>query len=84
MRGATGLFSAEFDLPDHAATLALADRLALFGKAISWGGAESLVSTTHRIDPGDGARYPRTMLRFSVGLEGADALIADLAQALDG
>ena len=83
-RGHSGLFAAEFDLPDHAATLALADRLTLFAKAISWGGVESLVITPHRTDPGQqDHRYPRTMLRFSVGLEGAEALIADLAQALE-
>ena len=82
-RGHSALFAAEFDLPDHAATLALADRLQLFAKAISWGGAESLVATPHRSDPGPGDhRYPRTMLRFSIGLEGAEALTADLAQAL--
>lgn len=81
----SGLFAAEFDLPGHAATLALADRLKLFAKAISWGGVESLVTTPHRTDPGAGEhRYPRTMLRFSIGLEGAEALIADLAQALAG
>jgi cystathionine beta-lyase/cystathionine gamma-synthase len=82
-RGHSGLLSAEFDLPDHAATLALADRLALFAKAISWGGVESLVTTPHRVNPGPGDhRFPPTMLRFSIGLEGADALIADLDQAL--
>lgn len=84
-RGHSGLFAAEFDLPGHGAALALADRLKLFVKAISWGGAESLVTTPHRTDPGSGEhRYPATMLRFSVGLEGAEPLIADLAQALDG
>ena len=84
MRGASGLFSAEFDLPDHAATLAFGNRLQLFGKAISWGGVESLVSSPYRRDPGPGqeGRMPRTLLRFSVGLEGAEALIADLEQAL--
>ena len=82
--GHSGLFAAEFDLPDHAATLALADRLTLFAKAISWGGVESLVTTPHRLDPAPGShRYPRTMLRFSIGLEGAEALIADLDQALE-
>lgn len=84
-RGHSGLFAAEFALPDHAAALAFADRLTLFAKAISWGGTESLVATPHRSDPGPGDHhYPRTMLRFSVGLEGAEALIADVAQALDG
>ena len=84
-RGHSALFSAEFDLPDHAAVLALADRLALFAKAISWGGVESLVTTPHRTDPGPGEhRFPHTLLRLSVGLEGAEALIADLDQALAG
>ena len=87
--GHSGLFAAEFALPDHAATLAFADRLTLFAKAISWGGVESLVTTPHRADPGAGTpagehRDPRTMLRFSIGLEGAAAQIGDLAQALDG
>jgi cystathionine beta-lyase/cystathionine gamma-synthase len=84
MRGHSGLFSAEFDLPDHAATLACGNRLELFGKAISWGGVESLVTSPYRSDPGPDheGRMPRTALRFSVGLEGAEALIADLERAL--
>lgn len=84
MRGHSGLFSAELELPDHAAALAVGNRLRLFGKAISWGGVESLVSSPHRRDPGPdhGGRMPRTLLRFSIGLEGADTLIADLEQAL--
>lgn len=81
----SGLFAAEFNGAGHAAALHLADRLQLFAKAISWGGVESLVATPHRVDRGPGDhRYPRTMLRFSIGLEGAEALIADLSQALDG
>ena len=81
--GHSGLFAAEFALPDHAAALALADGLKLFAKAISWGGADSLVTTPHKSDPGSGEhRYPPTLLRFSIGLEGAEALIEDLAQAL--
>lgn len=84
-RGHSGLFAAEFDLPGHAATLALADRLQWFAKAISWGGVESLVTTPHRSDPGEGThRFPRTMLRLSVGLEGFETLRSDLQQALDG
>jgi len=84
MRGASGLFAAEFDFPDHAQTLAFANRLRLFGKAISWGGADSLVSSPHRRDPGADhtGRMGRTLLRFSVGLEGAQVLIDDIEAAL--
>lgn len=84
MRGASGLFSAEFDFADHAQTLAFANRLRRFGKAISWGGAESLVSSPHRRDPGPdhAGRMGRTLLRFSVGLEGAEVLIDDIEAAL--
>ena len=84
MRGASGLFAAEFDFPDHAQTLAFANRLRLFGKAISWGGADSLVSSPHRRDPGadQTGRMGRTLLRFSVGLEGAQVLIDDIEAAL--
>lgn len=52
---------------------------------VSWGGVESLV-----IAPANGAndaklaaqQIPRGIVRISVGLEGADVLVADLQQAL--
>ncbi|UYG07671.1 PLP-dependent transferase [Halomonas sp. M4R1S46] len=68
----------------------VADRLALFALAPSLGGVESLVTqpcTTSHVDltPEERARRGITdgMLRFSVGLEEADDLLADLRQALD-
>ena len=64
----------------------VANRLRLFGKAVSWGGAESLVITGHKSDPmgkgGEGPRIPAGLLRLSIGFEGAHALIEDLDQAL--
>jgi cystathionine beta-lyase/cystathionine gamma-synthase len=61
----------------------------LFALAPSLGGAESLVTqpcttTHHGLTPEERARrgISDAMLRFSVGLEDADDLIADLEQAL--
>ncbi len=84
MLGHSGLFSFALDAAGFAETLAVADRLRLFGKAVSWGGAESLVMTGHKADPGadKNLRVPGTLLRLSIGLEGADNLIGDLEQAL--
>ncbi len=65
------------------AALKVAERLRLFTNATSLGGVESLVE--HRASV-EGA-HPVTadnLLRLSIGLEDADDLIADLAQALDG
>ena len=64
------------------AALALAGKLRLFINATSLGGCESLIE--HRASV-EGAHpvSPQNLLRLSVGLEDADDLIADLAQALD-
>ncbi|MFC7301298.1 trans-sulfuration enzyme family protein [Cognatiluteimonas weifangensis] len=63
------------------AALAVAGRLRLFLNATSLGGCESLVE--HRGST-EGAHpvSPQDLLRLSVGLEHADDLIADWAQAL--
>jgi len=58
----------------------------LFRIGPSWGGYESLVTSPSK--PGGEAAmaaqgFSPGMVRLSVGLEGADAQIADLAQALD-
>ncbi|MEZ5894153.1 MAG: PLP-dependent aspartate aminotransferase family protein [Parvularculaceae bacterium] len=83
MRGHSGLFSSALKDATYAQTLAVADKLLLFGRAVSWGGAESLVMAGHKKDPeGATTRVPASLLRFSIGLEGASNLIADLEQAL--
>jgi cystathionine beta-lyase/cystathionine gamma-synthase len=83
MRGHSGLFSVALKNTSYAETLAVADRLRLFGRAVSWGGAESLVMCGHKSDPaGRKTRVPTSLLRISIGLEGADSLVADLEQAL--
>ena len=53
----------------------------LFVNATSLGGTESLIE--HRASSeGPGSTTPQNLLRVSIGLEHADDLIEDLAQAL--
>ncbi len=80
MRGAGGMLSFEV-AGGRAAAIAVAGRLKLFVNATSLGGYESLVEHRNSSD-GPGSTSPPALLRLSVGLEHADDLIADLAQAL--
>jgi cystathionine gamma-synthase/methionine-gamma-lyase len=89
MRGSGGMLSAVLDATADQ-TAAVVDRLRLFSIAPSLGGVESLVTqpittTHHGLDPAERARrgIADSMVRLSVGLEDADDLVADLAQALD-
>ena len=65
------------------AALAMAGRLRAFTNATSLGGCESLIEHRASVE-GPNPRSPQNLLRMSIGLEDADDLIADLAQALDG
>lgn len=65
------------------ATLRAAGRLKLITNATSLGGSESLIEHRASVE-GANPVSPQNLLRFSVGLEHADDLIADLAQALGG
>jgi cystathionine gamma-synthase len=66
----------------QAAAAATAARLEMFVRATSLGGTESLVE--HRaLAEGPSTPVPADLLRFSIGLEDPDDLIADLGQALD-
>jgi cystathionine beta-lyase len=82
--GAGGLFSVVFDARyDEAQTDRFIDSLALFGLGYSWGGAGSLalpyrVQAMRKNWPDRG-----TLVRFNIGLEDPDDLIADIEQALD-
>ena len=58
--------------------LAVAGRLKLFKRATSLGGVESLVEHRNTVE----AAIDDRLLRLSVGIEGADDLLADLEQAL--
>ena len=61
--------------------LAVAARTALFTRATSLGGVESLIEHRASIE-GPETLTPPGLLRLSIGLEHADDLIADLDQAL--
>ncbi|HSP33774.1 MAG TPA: aminotransferase class I/II-fold pyridoxal phosphate-dependent enzyme, partial [Thermoanaerobaculia bacterium] len=62
--------------------LAVAAKVKLFTRATSLGGVESLIE--HRASSeGTASKTPQNLLRMSVGLEHADDLIVDLAQALE-
>jgi cystathionine gamma-synthase len=63
------------------AAMAVAARVELFTRATSLGGVESLIEHRASVESPD-TRTPQNLLRMSVGLEHADDLIADLAQAL--
>jgi cystathionine gamma-synthase len=65
----------------EAAAIASAARMRVWKRATSLGGVESLVEHRASIE-GPGSRCPSDLLRFSVGLESVDDLIADIEQAL--
>jgi cystathionine gamma-synthase len=71
----------------EAAALAVAERCRVFVLAESLGGVESLVEhpgrMTHASVAGSALEVPSDLVRLSVGIESADDLVADLAQALD-
>ncbi len=61
---------------------ALASSLRLIVRATSLGGVESLVEHRASIE-GPHSAVPQNLLRFSIGIEDCDELIADLEQALE-
>jgi cystathionine gamma-synthase len=76
--GISGLLS--FDVADGDAARRVETALELVVNATSLGGVTSVLESRHRWE---GDRVPAGLLRFSAGLEDADALWADLARALD-
>ena len=65
----------------EAAAVAVAARTAIWKRATSLGGVESLIEHRASIE-GAGTPAPPDLLRLSVGIEHVDDLIADLEQAL--
>ena len=64
-----------------AEAMALTNRLKLFTRATSLGGAESLIEHRFSVE-GPTTISPQNLLRVSVGLENAEDLVEDLAQGL--
>ena len=88
MRGGSGIVTVFFDLELNTARTFL-DGLELFTLAESLGGIESLIchpaSMTHASMPKDqreAVGITDNLVRFSIGIEEADDLIADIDQAL--
>jgi cystathionine beta-lyase len=83
-RDAAGLFSILLDPALPVARVdAFCDALRLFKLGYSWGGPVSLVVPYDlRLLRGDATRLRGHLVRFSIGLEASDDLIADLDQAL--
>jgi cystathionine gamma-synthase len=75
--GISGLLS--FDVADGDAARRVETSTKLIVNATSLGGVTSVMESRHRWE---GDRVPAGLLRLSAGLEDADALWADLAQAL--
>lgn len=87
LSGTSALFSIE--LAAHVDVTAFCDALQIFKLGVSWGGHESLVvpalvAHAQAAEPNP-ARFfgvPERIVRLHAGLEGADLLWSDLAQAL--
>ena len=84
---AAGLFSVMIDARYSQAQVdAFCDALRLFKLGYSWGGPISLVVPYHLPSMRSGPTphlKPGTLVRFAIGLEAAQDLRADLAQALE-
>jgi cysteine-S-conjugate beta-lyase len=79
---AASLFSVVFraDMPQEQIDRSV-ESLKLFRLGVSWGGAASLVIPFTRSQMHSGYRYQGNLVRFYVGLEDPDDLIADIALA---
>ena len=66
----------------EAGAVAAAAAVAVFKRATSLGGVESLIEHRASVE-GEGSPVPRDLLRLSIGLEAPEDLIWDLEQALD-
>lgn len=85
LRGYSGLMSFELVRDDMPSVKRVIDSLKHFRIGVSWGGVESIVIAPNRgynTSYLTSQRIPPGLIRISVGLEGADTLIADLDAAL--
>ncbi|MFW8745982.1 PLP-dependent transferase, partial [Mesorhizobium japonicum] len=85
MRDFGGMLSVRLD--DAGRARRFAESMRLFQLAESLGGVESLAcypaEMTHASVRGTRLEVPDTIVRLSVGIEGADDLLADVTEALD-
>jgi cystathionine beta-lyase/cystathionine gamma-synthase len=86
LTGYSGLFSFEIAGAEFKEVRQFIDGLRRFRIGVSWGGVESLVISPNRgynLPYLAGQRLPHNLIRLSIGLEGADVLIEDIAGSLD-
>jgi cystathionine beta-lyase/cystathionine gamma-synthase len=76
MAGYSGRFAAILDIKNPEEMNKFMDSLHYFRIGLSWGSCESQIFSP-------GSRFPLGDLRFSIGLEDPEDLIADLSHALD-
>jgi len=84
-KGAGSLFSIVLKPYSDAAVFAMLDHLEYFGMGVSWGGFESLVLPFNPSQYRSVATWPHPglSLRFYIGLEDSEDLIADLEAGFD-
>jgi cysteine-S-conjugate beta-lyase len=82
--GASGLFGVVFADGDWDAVASMLDGLQHFGMGASWGGYESLVIPAYPEKNRTATEWPHTTpcIRFHIGLEDPDDIIADLDAGL--
>jgi cystathionine beta-lyase/cystathionine gamma-synthase len=79
----SGLFTVEVINKDTSAIGAFCNTLKYFSLAVSWGGYESLVIPAFILsNPGQPSFLKSNLIRFSIGLEETEVLIADLENGL--
>lgn len=84
MRGFSGLMSFVLSA-DKERSMQFVKNLEIFQEGPSWGGFESVVNTPGITSLAEVTRFegvPDGLIRMSVGLEDAQSLIEDIAQAL--
>jgi cystathionine beta-lyase/cystathionine gamma-synthase len=80
----TGLFSVRLNITDKNIAELFVNNLRQFLIGVSWGGHESLVFPAMSFDEGRTKEgYTSNLVRFYVGLDDAECLIKDLAQAFE-
>ncbi|HET9031725.1 MAG TPA: aminotransferase class I/II-fold pyridoxal phosphate-dependent enzyme [Dokdonella sp.] len=86
LRRTSGLLTIDIETEEVAAVERFCNALKRFLMTVSWGGYESLVFPVCAVFPPDAplraTGIPLSLVRLSIGLEEADVLIEDIAQAL--